>query len=101
MDVTFKSLNPKSGQKLVIGNGIQVSFMWELDIGKDEKVLPTIKTDFRVKYCPIENTEDVDVTDVNDDPLHIAKLQRLEKLTRSYRCNFDVTDYVVRNIFSL
>ncbi|XP_043280615.1 trafficking protein particle complex subunit 10 [Venturia canescens] len=94
VEVAFKDLNPKAGQRLVVGNGLQVFFMWELDIGKDEKILPTIKTDFRVKYCPIESTEDVGVADENDDPLHIARLARLEKLTRTYRCNFDITDYV-------
>lgn len=74
--------------------------MWEIEIGKDEKSSLPIKTDFRVKYCPIDNAEDLDVLDVNDDPLHIGKLQRLEKSSHLYRCNFDVVDYVVRS-FSL
>lgn len=89
IDVNFKSLNPIAGQRLVIGNGINVSFMWELEIGKDEKSMMPIKTDFRVKYVPINDAED-------DDPLHLHNLQRVEKASSVYRCNFDIIDYVVR-----
>ena len=99
IDVSFKSLNPKSGQKLFIGNGIKVSFMWEIEVGKDEKTSIPIKTDFRIKYCPIDDAEDLDVIGVNDDPLHIRKLERLEIMSHVYRCNFDVTDYVVSYLF--
>lgn len=99
IDVNFKSLNPIAGQRLVIGNGINVSFMWELEIGKDEigkKSLMPIKTDFRVKYIPINDTEELNDLHSNDDPLHIHNLQRIEKASILYRCNFDVTDYMVR-----
>ena len=96
IDVNFKSLNPIAGQRLVIGNGINVSFMWELEIGKDEKSLIPIKTDFRVKYIPINDTEDQNDLNSNDDPLQIHNLQRMEKASSLYRCNFDITDYVVR-----
>lgn len=96
IDVNFKSLNPIAGQRLVISNGINVSFMWELEIGKDEKSLIPIKTDFRVKYIPINDTEDQNHLNSNDDPLQIHNLQRMEKASSLYRCNFDITDYVVR-----
>lgn len=96
IDVNFKSLNPIAGQRLVIGNGINVSFMWELEIGKDEKSLMPIKTDFRVKYIPINDTEDQNDLNSSDDPLQIHNLQRMEKASSLYRCNFDITDYVVR-----
>lgn len=96
IDVNFKSLNPIAGQRLVIGNGINVSFMWELEIGKDEKSLIPIKTDFRVKYIPINDAEDQNDLNSNDDPLQIHNLQRMEKASSLYRCNFDITDYVVR-----
>lgn len=95
IDVNFKSLNPIAGQRLVIGNGINVSFMWELEIGKDEKSLIPIKTDFRVKYVPINDTEELNDLHT-DDPLQIHHLQRMEKACSVYRCNFDITDYVVR-----
>ena len=94
IDVTFKSLNPIAGQRLVIGNGINVSFMWELEIGKDEKSMMPIKTDFRVKYMPINDTEELSDLRTNDDPLHIHNLQRVENASSVYRCNFDITDYV-------
>ncbi|XP_043257656.1 trafficking protein particle complex subunit 10 isoform X1 [Colletes gigas] len=89
IDVNFKSLNPIAGQRLIIGNGINVSFMWELEIGKDEKSMMPIKTDFRVKYIPVNDTQEL-----SDDPLHIHNLQRMEKASSVYRCNFDITDYV-------
>lgn len=96
IDVTFKSLNPIAGQKLVIGNGMNVSFMWELEIGKDERSTMPIKTDFRVKYIPISDTKELIDIHVDDDPLHIHNLERIEKTCSLYRCNFDITDYVVR-----
>lgn len=63
-DVQFKSLNPTAGQKLVIGNGMSVSFMWEIEIGNDDggSTIP-IKTEFRIKYIAIKDIEDVDVTE--------------------------------------
>lgn len=97
VDVHFKSLNPVAGQKLVIGNEMNVSFMWELEIGKDEKSGVPIKTDFRVKYIATSRTEEKDDTGV-DDPLHIHDLQKLEEDSHVYRCNFDVIDYVVCEI---
>lgn len=96
IDVNFKSLNPVAGQKLVIGNGMNVSFMWELEIGKDEKSTIPIKTDFRVKYISVNDTEELNNTNIDDDPLHIHNLERIEKECSVYRCNFDITDYVVR-----
>ncbi|KYM88375.1 Trafficking protein particle complex subunit 10 [Atta colombica] len=62
IDVNFKSLNPIAGQKLIIGNGMNVSFMWELEIGKDEKSTIPIKTDFRVKYISVNDTEELNDT---------------------------------------
>ncbi|EZA55391.1 Trafficking protein particle complex subunit [Ooceraea biroi] len=94
IDVNFRSLNPVAGQGLVIGNGMNVSFMWELEIGKDEKSTMPIKTDFRVKYIPISDNEELNESRVNDDPLHIHNLERIEKACSVYRCNFDITDYV-------
>ncbi|XP_012148441.2 SIDL trafficking protein particle complex subunit 10 isoform X2 [Megachile rotundata] len=94
IDVNFKSLNPIAGQRLVIGNGINVSFMWELEIGKDEKSLIPIKTDFRVKYVPVNDTEELNDLHTKDDPLQLHHLQRMEKASSLYRCNFDITDYV-------
>ncbi|XP_018396820.1 PREDICTED: trafficking protein particle complex subunit 10 [Cyphomyrmex costatus] len=94
IDVNFKTLNPVAGQKLVIGNGMNVSFMWELEIGKDEKSTIPIKTDFRVKYISVNDTEELNDTHVDDDPLHIHNLERIEKACSVYRCNFDITDYV-------
>ena len=99
VDVHFKSLNPVAGQKLVIGNEMNVSFMWELEIGKDEKSGVPIKTDFRVKYIAMNRMEEKDDPSV-DDPLHIHYLQKLEEESNIYRCNFDVIDYVVCEIFS-
>lgn len=96
-DVTFKSLNPIAGQKLVVGNGIKVSFMWEMELGQDQRLISPVKIDFRVRYFPIKNTEDFDNLNIDDDPLHINNLEKLEKSSHIYRCNFDVTDYVVRN----
>ncbi|XP_047359612.1 trafficking protein particle complex subunit 10 isoform X1 [Vespa velutina] len=94
MDLNFKSLNPTAGQRLVVGSGMNVSFMWEVEVGKDEKTTVPIKTDFRVKYVPINDTEETSNTYLNDDPLHIHHLQKMEKASSVYRCNFDVTDYV-------
>ncbi|XP_050448380.1 trafficking protein particle complex subunit 10 [Cataglyphis hispanica] len=94
IDVTFKSLNPIAGQRLVIGNGMNVSFMWELEIGKDERSTMPIKTDFRVKYIAVSDTEELIDTCIDDDLLHIHNLERIEKACSLYRCNFDITDYV-------
>lgn len=96
IDVTFKSLNPIAGQRLVIGSGMNVSFMWELEIGKDERSTMPIKTDFRVKYIAVSDIEELIDTCIDDDPLHIHNLERIEKARSLYRCNFDITDYVVR-----
>jgi len=98
IDVNFKSLNPVAGQRLVIGNGMNVSFMWELEIRRDDKSTMPIKTDFRVKYIPINDTEELNESQVDDDPLHIHNLERIEKARSIYRCNFDITDYVVRRL---
>lgn len=91
IDVNFKSLNPIAGQSLVIGDGMHVSFMWELEIGEDEKSTLPIKTDFYVKYLPINHQE---VSRIDDDPLHLQDLQKMDSCS-IYRCNFDITDYVV------
>jgi len=98
MDINFKSLNPVAGQRLVIGNGMNVSFMWELEIRKDEKSTMPIKTDFRIKYIPINDSEELNESQVDDDPLHIHNLERIKKTCSVYRCNFDITDYVVRRL---
>lgn len=93
-DVSFKSLNPVAGQKLVIGNGMNVSFMWELEIGKDEKTAVLIKTDFSVRYIQINPSDECEEPNANDDPLHIHKLEKMDNRGEVYRCNFDVVDYV-------
>lgn len=64
-DVHFKSLNPTAGQKLVIGNSMSVSFMWEVEIGNEDggSTIP-IKTDFRLKYIPIKDIEDINKINV-------------------------------------
>ncbi|XP_014219385.1 trafficking protein particle complex subunit 10 isoform X2 [Copidosoma floridanum] len=100
-DVQFRSLNPTAGQKLIIGNGMSVSFMWEVEIGNEDERSPIpIKTEFRVKYIAIKDIEDVDESNsdeasksVVDDPLHIRDLEKVEKESNVYWCNFDVTDY--------
>ncbi|KAF7989459.1 hypothetical protein HCN44_008133 [Aphidius gifuensis] len=94
VDVSFKNLNPIAGQKLVIGNNIKVSFMWEMELGKDEKSTIPLKVDYKIKYFPIDNTEDIDEFIIDDDPLHISKLKKIEKSSYTYRCNFDIVDYV-------
>ncbi|XP_051165899.1 trafficking protein particle complex subunit 10 [Leptopilina boulardi] len=91
VDVNFKSLNPLAGQKLIIGKEMNVSFMWELEFGKNEKSPMPIKTDFRVKYIPINSHEE---NDEENDPLHIQDLQKLEENSNVYKCNFDIIDYV-------
>lgn len=64
VDVHFKSLNPAAGLKLVIGNSMSVSFMWEVEIGHDdERSTIPIKTDFKVKYIAIKDIEDLDEVD--------------------------------------
>jgi hypothetical protein len=64
VDLHFKSLNPNAGQKLVIGNGMSVSFMWEVEIGNyDDRSTIPIKTNFRIKYIAIKNIEDINETD--------------------------------------
>ncbi|XP_011300007.1 trafficking protein particle complex subunit 10 isoform X2 [Fopius arisanus] len=89
VDVAFKSLNPVAGQSLVIGNGVRVSFMWEMELGKDDRrSTGAIKVDFRVKYSLVEETRN----EVDDDPLEIKKLER-KLAVYLYRCNFDVVDY--------
>ncbi|XP_001606511.2 trafficking protein particle complex subunit 10 isoform X1 [Nasonia vitripennis] len=101
VDVHFRSLNPSAGLKLVVGNGMSVSFMWEVEIGNDDdrSTIP-IKTDFRVKYIAIKDIEELDETerdkdskDIVDDPLHIRDMEKVEKESNVYWCNFDVTDY--------
>lgn len=93
VDVTFKSLNPVAGQKLGIGNGVRVSFMWEMEVGKGEKSTGAIKVDFKVKYCTVVEGEG----EGEDDPLESSKLAKREEVY-TYRCNFDVTDYVVSHL---
>lgn len=75
-DVRLGSLNPTSGQKLIVGNGMDVSFMWQLDVGNIEDTRP-IKTEFTVHYSPVIN---------------LTKLIS-ESQTRIYHCNFDISDY--------
>lgn len=75
-DVRLGSLNPTSGQKLIVGNGMDVSFMWQLDVGNIEDTRP-IKTEFTVHYSPVIN---------------LTKLIS-ESQTQIYHCNFDINDY--------
>ncbi|PNF25423.1 hypothetical protein B7P43_G08798 [Cryptotermes secundus] len=75
-DIKLGSLNPTNGQKLIVGNGMDVSFMWQLDVGNMEDICP-IKTEFTVHYSPIIN---------------LTKLIS-ESQTRIYRCNFEINDY--------
>ncbi|KAK0168748.1 hypothetical protein PV327_002518 [Microctonus hyperodae] len=94
VDVSLKNLNPVAGQRLVIGNGIKVSFMWEMELGRDEQSMPPLKMDFRVKYSAIKSNDDSDESAIDDDPLEINKLEILEKSSYTYRCSFEVTNYV-------
>lgn len=95
-DIQFKSLNPTAGQKLIIGNSMSVSFMWEIEVGKDEASTVPIKTDFRVKYIPVDGIEETEsIESLDDDPLHIRSIERVEKESNVYWCNFDVADYAV------
>lgn len=70
-------------------------------LGKEEKTSVPVKTDFRVKYIPIEEHEREDESASGDDPLHIHKLQKLEERSHMYKCNFDVIDYVVSRLANL
>jgi hypothetical protein len=62
----------------IVGNNMNVSFMWQLEVGCLEDTCP-IKTEFTVHYSPIVN-----VTNLVS-----------EGHTQTYRCNFDITDYKV------
>jgi hypothetical protein len=61
-----------------VGKGMDVSFMWQLDVGNIEGACP-IKTEFTVHYSPIIN---------------LTKLVS-ENQTRIYRCNFEISDHKV------
>jgi len=62
----------------IVGKGMNVSFMWQLDVGNIEDTCP-IKTEFTVQYSPI-----IDLTKlVSDDQ------------TQLYHYNFDIIDYKV------
>lgn len=98
IDINFRSMNPTGGQKLTIGNDMNVSYMWEMELGKDEKSAIPIKTDFIVKYNPVNIDElEEEIEDKNDDPLHSGKLNEPsnEEIGNIYRCNFELTNYVV------
>jgi hypothetical protein len=57
---------------------MDVSFMWQLDVGNIEGACP-IKTEFTVHYSPI---------------IDLIKLVG-ENQTRLYRCNFEISDHKV------
>nr|CAD7265179.1 unnamed protein product [Timema shepardi] len=76
LDLPLMSLNPQHGQKQIAGNNMNVSFMWEVDVDAVQDT-PPIKTEFSVKYSPINN-----VTTLSS-----------EQLFTTYKCNFDVQDY--------
>lgn len=62
----------------IVGKGMNVTFMWQLDVGNIEDTCP-IKTEFTVHYSPI-----IDLTKlVSDDQSQL------------YRYNFDIIDYKV------
>jgi len=62
----------------IVGKGMNVSFMWQLDVGNIEDTCP-IKTEFTVHYSPV-----IDLTKlVSDDQIQL------------YRYNFDIIDYKV------
>jgi hypothetical protein len=61
-----------------VGKGMDVSFMWQLDVGNIEGACP-IKTEFTVHYSPI-----IDLTKLIS-----------ENHTRIYRCNFEISDHKV------
>jgi hypothetical protein len=62
----------------IVGSGMNVSFIWQLDVGSIEDTCP-IKTEFKVQYSPIIN---------------LTKLVSGDE-TGLYRCNFDINDYKV------
>lgn len=97
VDISFKSLNPIAGQKVVITDGIKVSYLWEMKLGKNHKTVLPLKIDFTMKYFLIENKDDLYEFNISDDPLHINKLLKSEKSSYTYRCHFEISNYAVRN----
>ncbi|KAG8041690.1 hypothetical protein G9C98_006985 [Cotesia typhae] len=91
--INFTSLNPISGQKFVIRNGIKVSYLWEMKLGRNYTIINPLKIDFNVKYSMIDHTDDLCETNINDDPLQINKLLKLERSNNTYRC-FEISNYV-------
>ncbi|KAL7300310.1 hypothetical protein TKK_0006940 [Trichogramma kaykai] len=100
-DVNFRDLNPRVCQKLVVGSGMSVSFIWELEMGSEKSgtTIP-IKMNFNVKYVAIKDIEDLDIVDnvaepqnIIDDPLHIRSMEKVERESNDYWCNFDLNDY--------
>ncbi|XP_053593645.1 trafficking protein particle complex subunit 10 [Microplitis demolitor] len=93
VDISFKSLNPIAGQKVVITDGIKVSYLWEMKLGKNHKTVLPLKIDFTMKYFLIENKDDLYEFNISDDPLHINKLLKSEKSSYTYRCHFEISNY--------
>ncbi|GLH14883.1 Uncharacterized protein GBIM_19313 [Gryllus bimaculatus] len=82
-NIQLVSMNPSAGQDLVIGNGLNVSFMWELQLpitGPLEEMVPSpppIKTEFTMEYSAILNSETLET----------------EQKTLLYKCSFEIVDY--------
>lgn len=81
--IQLVSMNPSAGQKLVIGNGLNVSFMWELQMpfaNPLEEMInntPPIKTEFSMEYAAVTDPETMQ-----------AGSQIL-----TYKCHFEIVDY--------
>ncbi|XP_067013704.2 trafficking protein particle complex subunit 10 [Anabrus simplex] len=78
-EVDLLSLNPTAGQNLVVGNGMNVSFMWELEVKSADETTPPIRTEFSVLYSPAPELD----SDADSG----------EPQERLYKCNFEICDY--------
>ena len=63
----------------IIGNDLNVSLLWELDIPTLQSEDDVIKLEFSMEYSPFNDN------DVISDPKH----------SRSYKCHFDLQNYQV------
>ncbi|XP_066584764.1 trafficking protein particle complex subunit 10 isoform X2 [Prorops nasuta] len=87
ININFKNLNPLTGKKLIIGNGMNVSFMWELEFGNNEKSLMPIKIDFHMQYTSLINRY------ADTDPLEINNMINTKEKCEAYKCNFELINY--------
>ncbi|XP_044735186.1 trafficking protein particle complex subunit 10 isoform X2 [Chrysoperla carnea] len=74
--IKMKNLNLMKGQPLVVSNGLNVSFMWEMEIDDNEKA-EALKMQFTINFSVIKEKD----LDVETGPI------------TPYKFNFDVTNY--------